>query len=94
MVEGQKEAISPNVTERLQIQFPAGSPSVRLEQELQDQGFERLPPCESDASIHRAAFHQTGGHAFSYPIDAIVAWKVTGDGRIVWSKAHVYFTGP
>jgi hypothetical protein len=89
-----QEALSPELTERLAQQFPAGSDAGRMEGALRGQGFRVSAPCASDPAIHLAEFRQRGGGLFVYPIFAQIAWEQSDAGRILWTKGHVAFTGP
>src|SRR5438445_5367667 len=51
-----KLALSPELNQRLINEFPLGSNESRLIEALTKQGFEMLPPCKADESIHRAGF--------------------------------------
>jgi hypothetical protein len=53
-------------------------------------GFENLPPCEGDITIHVAVFRQHGG---LYPMTAFAYWKID-DRKIVWTKGFVFLAGP
>lgn len=89
------EAASPEVRNRLAHQFPPGTPERVLETTLAKQGFITAKACESDPSIHRATFSQRGGGFWGpYPAFAWVAWKVDAEGKVVWTKANVAYTGP
>ena len=89
------EARSPEVESRLADQFPPGTPEEDLKASLANQGFRPALACDNDPSIHRATFSQRGGGFYGpYPAYAEVAWKVDADGKIVWTKAVVLYTGP
>ncbi len=89
------EALSPDLTPRLAALFPPGSDADALRTALVAQGFGVIAPCEGDPSVHRAAFHQSGGgFAGPYPISAVVAWRRTEDGRVVWTKGFVSYLAP
>lgn len=83
-------ALSPELTERLQQEFPAGSSGGHLGEVLSQMGFSLLPPCNDDPSIGRAEFKQSGG---PYPLSAWVFWKVDDHGTIVWTKGVVRYIG-
>ena len=88
------EASSPELAERLRSQFPPGTPSQVLVEDLRGQGFVATSPCENDKSIHRMIFSQEGGSILPpFPVSAAVAWKEDAAGRIVWTKGQVEFTG-
>ncbi len=89
------EARSPEVEDRLSHQFPPGTPATALVASLVDQGFRPEAPCDNDPSIRRALFDQRGGTFLGpAPAWARVAWKVDDQGRVVWTKADVAYTGP
>lgn len=89
-----REALSPELTERLAHQFPTGSDAGQLERSLLSQGFRVIrAPCPTAPAIHLAEFRQTGGGFFAYPIFAQVAWEQNDAGRLVWTKGSVTFTG-
>ena len=66
-------ALSPELSDRLAQKFPPGSSSDDLESWLLGMGFENLPPCEGDITIHVAVFRQHGG---LYPMTAFAYWKI------------------
>jgi len=78
----------------LAAKFPAGSSSQALIAYLSRQGFGGKTACPNDGSIFRMLFNQSGGGVFGpFPMLAVVAWKEDGQGRIVWTKGQVLFTG-
>lgn len=87
-----REAISADLTRRLQHMAPGGSSASALEEALLKQGFRRLSPCEQDPSVHRAVFDQQGGGLLRLPIFSVVAWKTEGD-TIVWVKGLLAVRG-
>jgi hypothetical protein len=87
------EARSPEVETRLKRQFPPGTAAALLEQSLISQGFVHSENCANDASIRRATFRQEGSGLIVYTAFAVVAWKVDNQGKIVWTKAMVAYTG-
>lgn len=91
----QPETGSPEIERRLAKGFPPGSSEAALVQYLHGQGFKRMAPCANDPSIRRANFFQhSGGGLFGpYPAFAVVGWKVDADGRVVWTRAEISFTG-
>lgn len=92
---GMSEALSPELTARLKEAFPAGGSAINLENALRQQGFGKVTPCDEEPSVRTSIFRQTGGGFFGpYPIFAVVAWKQDEEGRILWTKGHVAFTGP
>jgi hypothetical protein len=86
-------ALSPELNQSLTQAFPVGSSEKRLAETLRQQGFELLPACSSDTSVHAAAFTQHGGGLLSYPLTANVFWKVDESGNVVWTKGFVRYTG-
>jgi hypothetical protein len=88
------EATSPELSERLARRFPPGSNAAVLEQALLEEGFRLGRSCRMH-SMRSAEFRQEGGGFFGpYPMDATVAWKVTDDGRVVWTKGRVFYSAP
>jgi hypothetical protein len=66
-----------------------------LKRALSSQGFTDPNKCETDSSITRIIFRQRGGGLFGpYPAFAVVAWKTDAQGRVVWTKSMIAFTGP
>ena len=95
MFEPSREALSPQLMERLTRQFPAGSDASRLERTLKKQGFSLRRPCDGLSTIHQGDFRQKGGGFYGpYPIWAQIAWEQDDAGRIMWAKGTVAFTGP
>jgi hypothetical protein len=79
---------------RVAAKFPVGSDAKALESHLGEVGFDKAAACEGDASIRHASFRQTGGGLYGpYPMFATVAWKTGEDGRILWTRANVTYTG-
>jgi len=90
-----QEALSPEVSQRLDAQFPPGSSSAKLWAFLKAQGFKETPPCANEKSIRHAVFTQEGGSFFGpYPAWSQIAWKEDENGRVVWTKATLAYTGP
>jgi hypothetical protein len=81
---------SPELNRRLNAQFPAGSSASALASTLAAQGFVQVKPCATDGSIHRAKF--VGGWSM-VETWSLVAWKQDTEGRIVWVKGSVAYTG-
>jgi hypothetical protein len=81
---GSPEALSSELDQRLAQQFPPGSQGPMLFQSPMAQGFEQLPACETDSSIHKAMYK--GPAAFLADILAVVYWKTNDDNAIVWTK--------
>ncbi|KMO22135.1 hypothetical protein QR78_07565 [Methylobacterium indicum] len=89
------EALSPDLTPRLDALFPPGSDADALQTVLVAQGFGDIATCKDDPSIHHTAFRQTGGgFAGPYPIFAVVAWRRSEDGRVAWMKGFVSYLAP
>jgi hypothetical protein len=89
--EGRPLAISPELDHRLAESFPLGSSETKLLDMLRTEGFELLPPCKVDASIHVAEFTQHGGGVLAYPMTADIYWKVDEHGDILWTKGFVRY---
>lgn len=90
-----KEALSPDLTPRLAVAFPAGSDADAVRTVLIAQGFHSIEPCRDDPSVQRVAFSQTGGGlAGPFPISAVVAWKRTDTGQVEWTKGFVAYIAP
>lgn len=81
---------SPELNRRLNAQFPAGSSASALASTLAAQGFTRIEPCANDATIHSATF--VGGRSWVETWSQ-VAWQQDAEGRIVWVKGSVAYTG-
>lgn len=93
--EPSREALSPELMERLSTQFPAGSPARRLEQSLKEQGFSIKSPCDDLPAIRLGEFRQSGGGFYGpYPVWSQIAWEQDTAGKILWTKGTVAFTGP
>lgn len=90
------EALSPTIQWRLSHEFPPGTPEALLRRSIQNQGFTMdAAPCRDDRSIRLAVFVQSGGGFFGpYPAVAQIAWKVDAQGKIVWAKGNIGYTGP
>lgn len=93
MMAGQKLAVSPELSDRLGRQFPPDTAALTLTQELSREGFRAPTACEADPSIMVAEFIQKGSGLLPYDLDASVYWKVSGDGKIVWTKGFVFYQG-
>ena len=95
MFEPSREALSPELMERLARQFPAGSDASQMERILKEQGFSLRLPCDGLSAIRLGEFRQKGG-GFNgpYPVFAQIAWEQNNAGRIMWTKGTVSFTGP
>ena len=89
------ETGSPTIGERLRADFPPGTDARRLAHSLVSQGFTLMGACALDRSIERAQFRQTGGGFLGpYPGYALIHWKVDSNGKIIWAKGWIAFTGP
>ena len=89
------DAHAVQVEARLARDFPAGTPEEALRAALMRQGFQPETSCDNDPTIHRARFHQDGGGLFGpYPAFSTIAWKVDGEGRILWTQADLMYIGP
>jgi len=91
--QGRPLATSPELDRRLAQSFPPGSSERKLVDTLRNQGFELLPSCRSDHSIHVAAFDQHGGGILFNPITANIFWQVDEADNIVWTKGFVRYVG-
>ena len=81
---------TPELNRRLNAQFLAGSSASALASTLAAQGFARIQACATDATIHSATF--VGGRSWVETWSQ-VAWKQDAEGRIVWVKGSVAYTG-
>src|SRR6185436_19938829 len=82
------EIVSRNISERLARRFPAGSSAHELQSSLIEQGFKSFDkPCP-DPSIHEMWFEEKD-HLVS--LHARVHWQSDTAGRIVWTKATIFF---
>ena len=83
--DGRKTlALSPELNQRLQDQFPSGTTEQHLIQVLTNQGFQRTEACKSDPTIHVAAFRRRD-------VRAAVYWKSDGAGNITWTKGFIFY---
>jgi hypothetical protein len=83
-------ALSPELNQRLQQEFPPGSREDALVSSLVRQQFQIQSPCRDDNSIRVARFQQHGG---LYPMTADVYWKTDQDNNVIWTKGFIQFTG-
>ena len=88
-----KLAISPELQQRLQSEFPPGTSEDRVIAALISQGFKLEPSCATDKTIQRASFFQAGTVILPTDIAADIYWKLDGQRRIVWTKGFVMFIG-
>jgi hypothetical protein len=79
-----REAISPELNQRLSEKFPLGSSEIALVRELQKQRFNMRGACKDDPSIRFAEFTENNFRAAVY-------WKVEGADTIVWTKGFVFY---
>lgn len=90
-----KIALSPELEERLSVQFPEGTEETSLTSALASQSFQ--PPtgaCPDDSTIRVSLFPpQTRGGLLRGSKAAQVFWKVDAHGRIVWTHGTVYHEG-
>jgi len=93
MISRSKLALSPDLSERLDRQFPIGSPESALKNELAADGFAAPESCEADPSIMRARFFQKGAGFLRYDVDASVYWKTDGNGKLVWTAGFIFYGG-
>ncbi len=85
------EALSPELNQKLAVQFPPGSSADSLVRTLTAQGFKLTGTCQTDSTIHRAGFGgPTRGSIFE--THAEIYWKTEGD-TVVWTKGFVMFMG-
>ncbi len=83
------EALSPELNQKLALQFPPGSSADSLAKALSKQGFAPGEACENDPTIRRATFRgPIRGSIFD--INAEIYWKAEGD-TLVWTKGFVFF---
>src|SRR5436305_936502 len=83
--DGRKAlALSPELNQRLQDQFPTGTTEQRLIQVLTNQGFQRIEACKSDPTIQVVAFHRRD-------VRAAVYWKSDGAGNITWTRGFIFY---
>jgi hypothetical protein len=86
-------AISLEFDSRLASAFPPGSPQTALIDSLVGQGFVLSGECKADSTIRIASFHANGRGFIAYATNAQAYWQVDTDGRIVWTKGFVSYTG-
>lgn len=86
-----QEALSPELTARLQSQFPVGSDARQLERALRNQGFGPVEACANEPAVRSTQFRQSRD-GFPSGVFAHVAWEER-NGRVMWTKGHVSFTG-
>ena len=93
MMAGRKLAVSPDLSDRLNRQFPPGTPASALKAELSTDGFEPPSACEADPTIMGTAFFRKGSGLFAYDVSASVYWKADADGKIIWTRGFIFYAG-
>ncbi len=88
-----KLAISPELNQRLLEAFPPGSTEVALTKFLVAQGFSFHGSCDTEPLIRHASLNQKGKGSLAYSTHAQVFWQVDADGKVVWTKGVVGFSG-
>jgi hypothetical protein len=86
-------AISPEFNSRLEKSFPPGSAEQALIDSLEKQGFVLNGHCKSDPTINEASFHANGTGFLPYATIAAAYWQADAEGRIVWTKGFVRYSG-
>ncbi len=86
-------SVSQEFPRRLTEAFPPGSGEDRLVAELMTMGFQVLAPCQTDSSIRTAQFDEKPS-GVSFPLLAIVYWKVDDHKRVIWTRGSIFYTGP
>jgi len=86
-------AISPEFNDRLATRYPPGSAEIRLLEDLTREGFKDSGHCESEPAIRIMAFHADGIGLLVSAITAQAYWQSDAQGRIVWTKGFVAYTG-
>jgi hypothetical protein len=86
-------AVSPEFNSRLENAFPQGSPEEALIDSLTGQGFVLSGQCKADSTIRFLSFHAEGSGFLPYATNAQVYWQADANGRIVWTKGFVRYTG-
>jgi hypothetical protein len=81
---------NPELTRRLQTQFPLGTPEERLIRTLAEQRFEQPVPCNDDKTIRSAKFYREGG-LLSIHTRAVIFWKVDQANNLVWTKGFIFY---
>lgn len=79
-------ANSPELSQRLQEQFPTGSNSDRLEATLVRQGFVLYGPCSPDGNIRWAQFRRNRNE-----VVASVYWRVGVGDKLMWTFGDVAY---
>ena len=86
-------AISPEFNDRLARKFPPGSSEAGLIEELSRQGFKDASSCEAAPAIRILTFRADGIGLFVSSITAQAYWQSDPQGRILWTKGFVAYTG-
>jgi hypothetical protein len=86
-------AISPEFNDRLATRFPPGSPESRLIEDLSREGFVMMGACESAPTIRIMTFKAEGIGLVVSEIGASAYWQADANGKIVWTKGFVAYTG-
>ncbi|WP_296738659.1 hypothetical protein [Mesorhizobium sp.] len=90
----EKPALSPELDQRLRVQFPPGTPASKLSTTLVNQGFTIGSPCKEDTSIKVANYIQKeDGILLLTRTESSVFWKVHEQENIVWTQGFVMFIG-
>ena len=89
----RKLAISPEFNQRLLDAFPPGTHEETLTNFLSKHRFSFHGSCDTNPHIRRASFAQKGKGFLAYDTHAQVFWEVDADGKVVWTKGFVAFTG-
>lgn len=79
-------AISPELQERLEHEFPKGTPDAKVTETLHNQGFKNAgkETCKTDSNIHGAQFDD--GNTWSS-----IVWKIDAQKNILWIRGSVAF---
>jgi hypothetical protein len=81
---------NPELSKRLQTQFPPGTPEERLIRTLAEQHFERPVPCKDDKTIRSAKLYQESG-LLGGNTRAEIFWKVDLANNLVWTKGFIFY---
>jgi hypothetical protein len=84
---------SPQIATRLLKVAPPGSPAIRLEHLLKQQGFTDEKSCATMPSLHNVMFMQEPGGGLSDAALAVIWWKVDPPGRIQWTSGNIEYSG-
>ena len=86
-------AISPEFNERLAKRYPPGSSEKRLIEDLSRQGFKDAGSCEGEPTVRILTFSADGIGLVVSSITATAYWKVDPQGKVLWTKGFVAYTG-